>query len=162
MTDTNRDFRRIAIVNRGEPAIRLINAVREYSIEHGLDLRTIALFTEPDRRAMFVREADEAFDLGPATYTDDTGQRRVGYLDYSRLTEALLATEADAVWVGWGFVAEHADFAALCAELGIVFIGPDADTMRRLGDKITSKQLAESSDVIGLAQSLRAIVRDYV
>ena len=118
-------FRRIAIVNRGEPAIRLINAVREYNIEHGLDIRTIALFTEPDRRAMFVREADEAFDLGPATYTDDSGQRRVGYLDYGRLTEALLATEADAVWVGWGFVAEHTDFAALCAELDIVFIGPD-------------------------------------
>ena len=145
--ETNPDFRRIAIVNRGEPAIRLINAVREYNVEHGLDMRTIALFTEPDRRAMFVREADEAFDLGAATYTDDTGQRRVSYLDYSRLTEALLATEADAVWVGWGFVAEHADFAALCAELGIVFIGPDAETMRRLGDKITSKQLAESSDV---------------
>ncbi len=107
MTDANPDFERIAIVNRGEPAVRLINAVREYSVEHDLDLRTIALYTEPDRRAMFVREADEAFDLGPATYTDGTGQRRVGYLDYGRLTEALLATEADAVWVGWGFVAEQ-------------------------------------------------------
>ncbi|MFA9564884.1 MAG: biotin carboxylase N-terminal domain-containing protein, partial [Acidimicrobiales bacterium] len=141
------DFERIAIVNRGEPAMRLINAVREYRVEHGLDLHTIALYTEPDRRAMFVREADEAFNLGAATYTDETGQRRVSYLDYGRLTEALLAVEADAVWVGWGFVSEHADFAALCAELGIVFIGPDADTMRRLGDKITSKQLAESSGV---------------
>ncbi len=140
-------FERVAIINRGEPAMRFINAVRELNHETGEGLRTIALFTHPDRRAMFVREADEAYDLGAATYTDDRGQRHVSYLDHTRLAEALLATGADAVWVGWGFVAEQADFAAMCDGLGIVFIGPDADTMRRLGDKITSKQLAEASGV---------------
>ena len=140
-------FRRIAIVNRGEPAMRLVNAVREYELEHGLDLRTIALHTEPDRGSMFVREADEAYDLGPATFVDGTGHRQVGYLDYERLERALVETEADAAWVGWGFVAEHAAFAELCDRLGVTFIGPSAEVMRRLGDKITSKQIAEASGV---------------
>ena len=142
------DFERIAIVNRGEPAMRLVHAVREYNLEHGARLRTIALFTEPDRDAMFVREADDAFDLGPATYVDPRdGERKSGYLNYAGLEEALRATRAEAVWVGWGFVAEHAAFVDLCERLGIVFIGPSAAMMRRLGDKITSKRLAEAAEV---------------
>ena len=140
-------FTRIAIVNRGEPAMRLINAVRDFNYEHGTDLATIALSTDTDRGSMFVREADEVFEIGPALYTDDSGQRRVGYLDYERLAEALEATRADAAWAGWGFVAEHAEFADLCADMGVVFIGPDGDTMRMLGDKITSKRIAEDAGV---------------
>ena len=127
--------------------MRLINAVRDFNLEHGTDLTTIALYTDTDRRSMFVREADERYRLGPAIYTDDTGQRRVGYLDYDRLESALTATRAEAVWVGWGFVAEHAEFADLCERLGIVFIGPAGDTMRKLGDKITSKLIAEEASV---------------
>jgi acetyl/propionyl-CoA carboxylase alpha subunit/acetyl-CoA carboxylase carboxyltransferase component len=142
-----RPFQRIAIVNRGEPAMRLVNAVREYDAESDVRLRTIALYTEPDRQAMFVRQADEAYDLGAATYADDGGGRRVSYLDHGRLAEALMATEADAAWVGWGFVSEQPAFVDLCDELGVVFIGPGAETMRRLGDKIESKRLAESADV---------------
>ena len=140
-------FQRIAIVNRGEPAMRLINAVRDFNLEHGTDLTTVALYTDTDQRSMFVREADERFRLGPAIYTDAEGQRKVGYLDYERLEAALTATRADAVWVGWGFVAEHAEFADLCARLGVVFIGPGGDTMRKLGDKITSKLIAEEAGV---------------
>jgi acetyl/propionyl-CoA carboxylase alpha subunit len=140
-------FRRIAIVNRGESAMRLINAVREFNLEHGTDLVTVALYTDTDQRSMFVREADEVFELGPAVYTDDSGQRRVGYLDYERLEEALESTGADAAWTGRGFVAEHADFADLCARLGVEFIGPDGDVMRKLGDKITSKRMAEDAGV---------------
>ncbi len=88
-------------------------------------MRTIALFTEPDRHAMFVREADEAFSLGTACFADpETLRPKSSYLDYRRLEQALAATRADAVWVGWGFVAEHAAFADLCQEMGIVFIGP--------------------------------------
>lgn len=144
----SKDFRRVAIVNRGEPAMRLIHAVHELNRERGLDLRTIALFTAPDRHAMFVREADEAYDLGPATFIDPRDDsRKVSYLDYRRLEEALKATRAEAAWVGWGFVAEHADFADLCQRLGVVFIGPDGEVMRRLGDKIRSKLLAEKAKV---------------
>ena len=140
-------FQRIAIINRGEPAMRFIIAAREYEQERGDSLHTIALYTDPDRRAMFVREADEAYPLGPATYMTDTGVRKSSYLDYERLERALIETRAEAVWPGWGFVAERPEFVDMCDRLGIVFIGPTGDMMRRLGDKITSKQLAEQADV---------------
>ena len=140
----SRNFERVAIVNRGEAAMRFIHAAREFNQEYGTALRSIALFTEPDRHAMFVREADECACLGPAQVLDPiTKQRKSSYLDYGRLERALVAARADAVWVGWGFVAEHAAFADLCREMGIVFIGPDGDAMRCVGDKIAAKKLAE-------------------
>lgn len=142
------DFRRVAIVNRGEPAMRLIHAVREYARETGKEMRTIAFFTEPDRHSMFVREADEAVSLGEAFFVDPRdNQRKSSYLDYTRLQEALLASGAQAAWVGWGFVAEHPAFVELCHKLGVVFIGPSAEVMRKLGDKITAKRIAEAARV---------------
>ena len=141
-------FQRVAIVNRGEAAMRFIHAARDFNQENGTSLRTIALFTEPDRHSMFVREADEAVCLGPAQVLDpNTQQLKSSYVDYGRLEQALVAARADAVWVGWGFVAEHAAFADLCRELDIVFIGPNGDVMRRVGDKIASKRLAEQTQV---------------
>jgi acetyl/propionyl-CoA carboxylase alpha subunit/acetyl-CoA carboxylase carboxyltransferase component len=141
-------FQRVAIVNRGEAAMRFIHAAREFSQEHGVPLRTIALFTEPDRHAMFVREANEALSIGAAQFTDpDTHRPKSSYLDYARLEKALTAARAEAVWVGWGFVAEHAAFADLCRDMGIAFIGPSGDVMRRLGDKIAAKHLAEKSQI---------------
>jgi acetyl/propionyl-CoA carboxylase alpha subunit len=142
------EFQRVAIVNRGEAAMRFIYAAREFNHEFGTSLRTIALFTEPDSRAMFVREADEAVLLGPAQLPDScTGELKSSYVNYERLKQALQSARAEAVWAGWGFVAEHAEFADLCHEMGIVFIGPDAEAMRRLGDKISSKRLAEQAKV---------------
>ena len=142
------EFQRVAIVNRGEAAMRFIHAAREFRHEHDVPLRTIALFTEPDRHAMFVREADEAICLGPAHVVDsDTHRPKSTYLDYKRVEQALTAARADAAWVGWGFVAEHAAFADLCREMGIVFIGPSGEVMRRLGDKIAAKRLAEQSHI---------------
>src|SRR5947209_2823745 len=142
------EFQRVAIVNRGEAAMRFIHAAREFNLERGTSLCTIALFTEPDRHAMFVREADEAISLGPAQIIDPgTHSSKSSYVDYGRLERALVAARADAVWVGWGFVAEQAEFADLCRELGIVFIGPSADVMRLLGDKINSKLLAEQAQI---------------
>src|SRR6201984_3535760 len=135
-------FQRIAIVNRGEAAMRFIHAAREFSQEQHIPLHTIALFTEPDRHAMFVREADEAVCLGPAQFIDpETHHLKSSYLDYRRLEQALVSARADAVWVGWGFVAEHAAFADLCREMGSVFIGPPGDGMRRGGDKNAWKGL---------------------
>jgi acetyl/propionyl-CoA carboxylase alpha subunit/acetyl-CoA carboxylase carboxyltransferase component len=128
-------MRRIAIVNRGEAAMRLINAVRELRVERNDDIRTIALYTAAERTAMFVREADEAVLL------DGT------YLDLGALERALLAARADAAWVGWGFVAERPEFAELCDRLGITFVGPSAEVMRKLGDKIEAKRLAEEAAV---------------
>jgi acetyl/propionyl-CoA carboxylase alpha subunit/acetyl-CoA carboxylase carboxyltransferase component len=142
------EFHRIAIVNRGEAAMRFIHAAREFRQEHDVPLQTIALFTQPDRQAMFVREADETVSLGAAQFIDpDTHRPKSTYLDYGRLAEALASAHAEAVWVGWGFVAEHAAFADLCREMGIVFIGPPGDVMRRLGDKIAAKRLAEESQI---------------
>jgi acetyl/propionyl-CoA carboxylase alpha subunit/acetyl-CoA carboxylase carboxyltransferase component len=142
------EFQRVAIVNRGEAAMRFIHAVRDFNQENGTALRTIALFTDPDRHSMFVREADEAVCLGPAQILDpNTKQSKSSYVDYGRLERALAEARADAAWVGWGFVAEHAAFADLCHQLGVVFIGPDGDVMRRVGDKIASKRLAEQAQV---------------
>ena len=144
----SRNFERVAIVNRGEAAMRFIHAVREFNQERGTALRAIALFTDPDRRAMFVREADEAISLGPAQVPDPTTRElKSSYVDYGVLERALVKARAEAVWVGWGFVAEHAQFADLCRDLGIVFIGPEGDVMRRLGDKISAKHLAEQAQI---------------
>src|SRR5690242_3363570 len=119
-------FQRVAIVNRGEAAMRFIHAAREFNLERGTSLCTIAFFTDSDRHAMFVREADEAVSLGPAHVIDpNTKQSKSSYVDYGRLERALATARAEAAWVGWGFVAEHAEFADLCRDMGIVFIGPN-------------------------------------
>ncbi len=131
-------FSRIAVVNRGEAAMRLIHAVRDLQAA-GEELTTIALYTDAERRAMFVREADEAYPLGPASARP--------YLDLEVLERALVESRADAVWVGWGFVAEDPTFVDLCDRLGVTFIGPSAAAMRRLGDKIGAKLLAEEVGV---------------
>jgi acetyl/propionyl-CoA carboxylase alpha subunit/acetyl-CoA carboxylase carboxyltransferase component len=144
-------FGRVAIVNRGEPAMRLIHAVREWNAEGRPALRTIALYTAVDRRAMFVREADEAVLIGPdASEGPDGAAATFGanpYLDMAELERGLRAARADAAWPGWGFVSERAEFARLCRELGIVFVGPSPEVMEQLGDKIGSKVLAEEVGV---------------
>lgn len=117
-------FKRVAIVNRGEAAVRLIGAVRELNFEHACDIRTVALHTEAERQALFVRAADEAVLIG--------GQRP--YLDHDELGRALRASKADAAWPGWGFAAEDPRFAELCDQIGLSFVGPPPDVMRRLGD----------------------------
>ena len=142
-------FTRIAVVNRGEAAMRLIHAVRDLNAQTASPLdrtapssppiEVVALHTEGERRAMFVREADLAYNLGPASARP--------YLDHSVLEKALRETRADAVWVGWGFVAEDPAFAELCARIGVTFIGPSPEAMRRLGDKIGSKLIAEEVGV---------------
>ena len=128
-------FSRLAIVNRGEPAMRVIHAVRELNAQRVEQICVIALHTEAERDAMFVRHADEAVALSG------------GYLDLPDLERALREARADAAWVGWGFVAERPEFVDLCERLGIVFVGPDAAVMRLVGDKIAAKRLAEEAGV---------------
>ncbi|MCW2735749.1 carboxyl transferase domain-containing protein [Nocardioides sp.] len=133
-------FTRVAIVNRGEAAMRLIHAVRDLNAQgDGEPIRAIALHTDEERTAMFAREADEAYSLGPASARP--------YIDLAVLERVLVECAADAVWVGWGFVAEDPAFADLCERIGVTFIGPSAEAMRRLGDKIGSKLLAEEVGV---------------
>ncbi len=137
--EVQRVFSRIAIVNRGESAMRLIHAVRDLNAAGGEPIRTIALHTDEERTAMFAREADEAYPLGPASARP--------YIDLAVLERALTESKADAAWVGWGFVAEDPAFADLCSRLGVTFIGPSAEAMRKLGDKIGSKLIAEEVGV---------------
>ncbi|GAA3225375.1 ATP-binding protein [Nonomuraea helvata] len=132
-------FGRVAIVNRGEAAMRLIHAVRDLSAETGERIETVALYTDADRNATFVRAADLAYPLGPASARP--------YLDHAVLERALVETGADAAWVGWGFVAEDPAFAELCEKIGVTFVGPSAEAMRRLGDKIGAKLIAEEVGV---------------
>ncbi|NHN55231.1 ATP-grasp domain-containing protein [Calidifontibacter sp. DB0510] len=122
--------------------MRLIHAVRDHNaaLPPGEPrIETIALHTEGEKRAMFVREADHAYNLGPAANRP--------YLDYAVLERALTDTEADAAWVGWGFVAEDPGFAELCERIGVTFVGPSPEAMRKLGDKIGSKLIAEEVGV---------------
>lgn len=119
--------------------MRLIHAVRELAAETGVPLETVALYTDVDRTATFVREADIAYDLGPASARP--------YLNLATLERALLETGSDAAWVGWGFVAEDPAFAELCEKIGVTFVGPSPEAMRQLGDKIGSKLIAEKVGV---------------
>ena len=104
-------FERIAIVNRGEAAMRLIRAAREIQFEQDAPLTTIAFYTEVERNAMFVREADEAILIHSS--------RTSAYLDHQVLEAALRRCGADAVWVGWGFVSEDPEFADLVERMGL-------------------------------------------
>src|SRR6202167_2713459 len=129
--------------------MRLIHAVRDLSAETGTPVKTVALYTDADRTATFVREADLAYPLGPASARP--------YLDHAVLERALVETGADAAWVGWGFVAEDPAFAELCEKIGVTFIGPSAEAMRKLGDKIGAKLLAEEAGVPVAAWSRGAV-----
>ena len=134
-------FERLAVVNRGEPAVRVTRAVRQLNEERGWDIKVIALHTRAEQNALFVRAADEAVCLR------DSGSSGSPYLDHAELERALRLSHADAVWVGWGFVAEDPAFAELCERLGLIFVGPPARAMRQLGDKIEAKLLAEKTGV---------------
>ncbi len=134
-------FSRIAVVNRGEPAVRLIRAVRELNAEFGYGIKVVALNTRSESGALFVRSADESVILR------EKGDLGSPYLDHAELERALKESGADAAWVGWGFVAEDPAFAELCARIGVTFIGPPPEAMRRLGDKVEAKYLAEATGV---------------
>lgn len=149
-------FRRVAVVNRGEAAVRFLQTAADLRLAGGERLTTVALHTRADRDALFVRRADEACaleDFPPGV----PGGRTSPYLDHARLLAALRAVRADLAWVGWGFVAEDADFVEACERAGITVIGPPAAAMRLLADKIGAKQLAESVGVPVIPWSGRAV-----
>ncbi|MFQ5698041.1 MAG: carboxyl transferase domain-containing protein [Myxococcota bacterium] len=138
---------RIAILNRGDGARRCLRAIHELRAEEDSQLLAIALYTDPDARSPYVREADLAVSLGAALRRTSHGEARPAYLDRDRILAALRALRADAVWPGWGFLSEDADFVERVEAAGLVFMGPRAETIRALGDKIASKVLAERADV---------------
>lgn len=121
-------FKKILIANRGEIARRVLNTCRE------MDIRTVAVYSDVDRAAIHVLEADEAVFLGAAEPAES-------YLNIDKIIQAAKDTGAEAIHPGYGFLAENAEFAGRCEKEGIVFIGPPASVIRNLGDKITARQI---------------------
>jgi propionyl-CoA carboxylase alpha chain len=127
-------IQRLLVANRGEIARRVFRTCRE------LGIRSIAVFSEPDRGEPFVREADEAVPLGGATPAES-------YLRIEALLGAAARTRADAVHPGYGFLAESAEFARRCVEAGLVFVGPSAQVIASMGSKIEAKRRMEKAGV---------------
>ena len=127
-------FKRILVANRGEIALRVQRTCRELGIE------TVAVYSEPDRSLMHVREADYSVCIGDGPATDS-------YLSITKIIDAAKETGADAIHPGYGFLSENAEFVEACDAAGIKFIGPTADSMRNLGDKVSARQIMEQAGV---------------
>jgi acetyl-CoA carboxylase biotin carboxylase subunit len=127
-------FRKVLIANRGEIALRVIRACRM------LDLKTVAVHSKADAEALHVRFADEAVCVGPAPSPQS-------YLNIPRLIAAAEITGADAIHPGYGFLAENAEFAQICGESNLVFIGPTPDQIRQMGDKSEARRLMAEAGV---------------
>jgi acetyl/propionyl-CoA carboxylase alpha subunit len=127
-------IRRLLIANRGEIALRIIRACREAGIE------TVAVYSDADSDAPHVRAADFARRIGPPPAVDS-------YLNIGALLEAARATRADAVHPGYGFLSERATFADECVKAGLLFVGPPADAIERMGSKIGARAIMEKAGV---------------
>src|SRR2546421_11095217 len=127
-------FKKVLIANRGEIAVRIMATCREMGI------RTVGVYSEADRHARHVREADEAYFIGPAPAAQS-------YLRIDTILDVAKKSSAEAIHPGYGFLSENADFVEACERAGIVFIGPPAAAMRLMGSKIAAKQLANSAGV---------------
>ncbi len=149
-------FRKILIANRGEIACRIIRTARRMGIA------TVAVHSEADAEALHVRLADESVAIGPAPSAES-------YLRIERIVEACLATGAEAVHPGYGFLSENPAFARALAKAGVTFIGPGPEAIAAMGDKIASKKLARAAgvssvpghlDIVPDAEAAAAIARD--
>ena len=127
-------FGKILIANRGEIALRVQRACRE------LGIRTVMVHSEADREAKYVRLADESVCIGPA-------QSALSYLNIPAIISAAEVTDSEAIHPGYGFLSENADFAERVEKSGFVFIGPRAETIRLMGDKVSAKDAMKVAGV---------------
>jgi acetyl-CoA carboxylase biotin carboxylase subunit len=127
-------FRKILIANRGEIAVRVIRACREMGIG------SVAVFSDADASSLHVQLADEAVAIGPPPAAES-------YLDMAKIVAAARTTGAEAIHPGYGFLAENAAFARLCKKEGLVFIGPNADSLALVGDKVRARQAMEKAGI---------------
>src|SRR5215468_2682423 len=119
---------KVLVANRGEIAIRIFQTLREMGIQ------TVAVFTEPDTRALHVRSADHHVRID-------------SYLDPNEIVRAAKDSAADAIHPGYGFLSENVSLALACEASGVKFIGPAPDTIRRMGDKVESKRIMQKAGV---------------
>ena len=124
---------KILVANRGEIAVRIVRACAE------LGVKSVAIYSDADRSALHVKKADEAYNIGP----DPVG----GYLNAHRIVNLAVTAGCDALHPGYGFLAENPQLAEICARRGIIFIGPSASVMRRMGDKIAARTAMMEVDI---------------
>lgn len=136
---------KIAIINRGEAAVRFIRATKEYNTLNGTSFESVALYIEAESDALFVKEADHALCLGEFPHYDQLSGSP--YLNAEFILSVLQSFGCEGVWVGWGFLAEDPGFALLLESHKIVLIGPTSTAMELLGDKIKAKELADQTKV---------------
>ena len=125
---------KVLVANRSEIALRIVRACRE------LGVTSVAVYSDADEEALHVRHADKAVNIGPPP----AGK---SYLDVEAIIEAAKETDADAVHPGYGFLAENARFAAACRDAGLIFVGPSAEAIEKMGNKSAARRLAEEADV---------------
>ncbi|MBX3052653.1 MAG: acetyl-CoA carboxylase biotin carboxylase subunit [Caldilineaceae bacterium] len=127
-------FKKVLVANRGEIAVRVLRACEERGIS------TVAVFSEPDRTALHVRYANEAYCIGPAP-------SRESYLRIDKIIDVARRAGVDAIHPGYGFLAENASFAAACRDAGITFIGPSPEAIEKMGDKQTARETVAKNGV---------------
>jgi acetyl-CoA carboxylase biotin carboxylase subunit len=127
-------FNKVLIANRGEIAVRIIRACKEMGIY------TVAVYSEADRNSLHVRLADEAYCIGPTSSKDS-------YLNFTNLMSVATLTESEAIHPGYGFLAENADFAELCAACNITFIGPSPEAINKMGAKAVARDTMANAGV---------------
>ncbi len=137
-------FNKILIANRGEIALRIIRACKE------LGIRTVVVYSEADRNALFVQLADEALCIGGPNPQDS-------YLNISAIISAAEITDSDAIHPGYGFLAENSHFAEVCESCGIKFIGPKPEHLRTMGDKIQARKIMKKHGIPVISGSLTPI-----
>ena len=127
-------FKKILIANRGEIAIRIIRACKE------MEIQTVAVYSKADKNSLHVKFADEAICIGEGPALDS-------YLNIPRIIAAGEITNADAIHPGYGFLAENANFSKICKENGFTFIGPEAEIIDLMGDKVNARNAAKNAGV---------------
>ena len=127
-------LKKVLVANRGEIAVRVIRACRE------LGIPTVAIYSQADAESLHVRLATDSYCIGPAPSSQS-------YLDISRIMAAASVSGADAIHPGYGFLSERADFAEMCEQSGIKFIGPTSEAMKKMGDKATARKTMIENDV---------------
>ncbi|MDQ0220803.1 acetyl-CoA carboxylase biotin carboxylase subunit [Peribacillus cavernae] len=139
-------IKKLLIANRGEIAVRIIRACKELGIE------TVAVFSEADREALHVQLADEAYCIGPTASKDS-------YLNFTNIISAAKLTGSDAIHPGYGFLAENADFAELCRECSIIFVGPSPEAISKMGTKDVARETMHEAGV-PIVPGSQGIIKD--